>query len=368
MFAEEEDVVPFDFCVIAGGCNFNQCIQSGESPWFPVVHESWRTDSEVRHLDERFLEGRRRHILEEHQQLVQMNARHATVLVVGAGFMGVEWACELQHHFPQLQITVSDFLPRCLGPLPEEAAVYCEQFMKDRGIKTVYGVKYDRNNSRFWTNVGLPDKADKTYILSGVKHSNYFMPKTTLSDKGPGGGGWILNNKHLQVVSRDQELWGGGAIFAVGDCIFGCIGEPNNWEIPPIPKTGYPAEEQAVHACRNIRALDRKWYGGVPWCGSVPLPVFLGPSRLRSTWYPWGAGIFAISLGPSDGLLIVGTTETKNSGRVRNVGLVAAAQKELVETTKVAQCRGDHMLASLFWHVIHHWPINLWGRGPLIAW
>lgn len=30
------------------------------------------------------------------------------------------------------------------------------------------------------------------YVCIGVKASNYFMPKETLSEKGPGGGGWIL--------------------------------------------------------------------------------------------------------------------------------------------------------------------------------
>merc|ERR1712137_1533777 len=33
----------------------------------------------------------------------------------------------------------------------------------------------------------------------GVKASNYFMPAETLSDKGPGGGGWIHFNKYMQV-------------------------------------------------------------------------------------------------------------------------------------------------------------------------
>merc|ERR1712232_752132 len=115
------------------------------------------------------------------------------------------------------------------------------------------------------------------------------MPKETLSERGPAGGGWILVNKHLQVVTRAGEPWGDGCIFAVGDCIVGCVGEPNAWEIPPVPKTGYPAEQQALHACRNIRALDNTWYGGtVKLGGCIPVPRFFGPSTLRSTWYPWG--------------------------------------------------------------------------------
>lgn len=89
------------------------------------------------------------------------------------------------------------------------------------------------------------------------------------------------------------------------------------------------------------------------------------------TWYPWGAGIFAVSLGPSDGCIITGGThegsQQMNMGRLAFVGLAAAVQKELIETTKVAQGRGSHSMASLIWYTIHHWPVNLWGKGRLLT-
>lgn len=134
MFAQLEDMVPFDFCVIAGGCNFNPLSSTGASPWFPSIHESEIAHSQ---LDERFLEGRRRRILAEHLHLRQLDMQKASVLIVGAGYTSVEWACELCHFFPHLQITVCDFLPRCLGPLPEAAAQYCENYMARMGIRTI---------------------------------------------------------------------------------------------------------------------------------------------------------------------------------------------------------------------------------------
>ena len=159
--------------------------------------------------------------------------------------MGVEWCCELQHFFPSLRITLSDFLPRCLGPLPEAAAGYCEEYMQRVGIRTRYGLKYDPESRSYWEKLGLPDGADKTYVLTGASNSNYFMPKGTLSGFGPGcrlsfslslflsfslslflsfslspslllpiplppppsgGGGWILTNKNLQVVTRSNQV------------------------------------------------------------------------------------------------------------------------------------------------------------------
>ena len=42
--------------------------------------------------------------------------------------------------------------------------------------------------------------------------SNYFMPKCTLSDKGPGGGGWIHFNKYLQALNAGSRAFSRGAL------------------------------------------------------------------------------------------------------------------------------------------------------------
>merc|ERR1711967_63871 len=147
---------------------------------------------------------------------------------------------------------------------------------------------YEPKSEEFWKKTELPPTgADYTYICIGVKASNFFMPKETLSEKGPGGGGWIHFNKFMQVTKKPElggEIWGDGTIFAVGDCNYGCIGAPPNWEMPPIPKISYPGEEQALHAVKNLERLDKRGKS----------------AKLMATWWPWGAGMFATSLGPHD--------------------------------------------------------------------
>lgn len=62
----------------------------------------------------------------------------------------------------------------------------------------------------------------------------------------------------MQVTKKPSlggGVWSDGSIFAVGDCNYGCIGEPGNWEMPPVPKISYPGEEQAYHACLNVMKL-----------------------------------------------------------------------------------------------------------------
>ncbi|CAK9072932.1 unnamed protein product [Durusdinium trenchii] len=349
MFSNNIDEVGFDYCIICSGCNFGPFKPMGESLWFPTVHEEARGHSDWKHIDERYLEGRRRHVLEEYQKLTDLNKKQATVLIVGAGFIGVEWATELEHFFPNLKITIIDFLPRCLGPLPDGAADYCSDYMAACGIKEFYNCKYDPKNPEFWKQIELPNGADEIYVCIGVKASNYFMPAETLSDKGPGGGGWIHFNKHLQVTQKPSlggGVWADGTIYAVGDCNYGCIGEPGKWEMPPVPKISYPGEEQAYHACLNVMKMENGQ-----------------KNKLVVTWWPWGAGMFATSLGPHDACFVAAANENKNSGYMVNWWIPAALQKEIIETTKIDECR-DRWIGILIWHFVHHTPVHLFGRGP----
>jgi len=351
MFSQDTDEVKFDYCIICAGCNFGPFKPMGESLWFPTIHEEARKVSEWAHIDERFIEGRRRHVLEEFHKLADYNKKKATILVVGAGFIGVEWATEIEYFFPDIKLTIIDFLPRCLGPLPDSAADYCSEYMSAAGIKEFYNMKYDPKSEDFWNKIELPNKADVTYVCIGVKASNYFMPKETLSDKGPGGGGWIHFNKFMQVVKKPTEggaVWGDGSIFAVGDCNLGCIGEPPNFEMPPVPKISYPGEEQALHAVNNMKKMA---------AGK--------PGKMKPTWWPWGAGMFATSLGPHDACFVLAANENKGSGYMINWWIPAALQKEIIESTKINECKNG-CIGILIWHFVHHTPVHLFGRGPFL--
>jgi len=366
MYTQKEETIEFDYCMICAGCNFGMLHKWGESLWFPTIHEAARPEGSWPHIDERFLEGRRRHILEEYSKIKALNDKGATVLVVGAGFIGVEWATELQYYFGKLKLTIIDMAPRSLGPLPDGAANYCERYMKKVGINTFYGKKFAPDDAAFWKDIQLPNKADEMYICMGVKASNFFMPSETLTPKGvgPGGGFWIWINQHLQVCAgdptKDGKVWGKGNVFAVGDCNFGCVGSPEKWIMPPVPKISYPGEEQALHACKQIDILDSKI--SMKWDLCCCLPNVLHSRSLMTTWWPWGAGMFATSLGPHDACFVLGATHQKHSGCMVNWWWPAAIQKELIETTKVNECK-DGFIGKWIWHFVHHTPVHLFGKG-----
>merc|ERR1719163_1944567 len=77
----------------------------------------------------------------------------------------------------------------------------------------------------------------------------------------------------LAATKADGSKWsvdpkGYARVYAVGDCNFGCVPDPNDpkakpgdWPIPPIPKISYPGEEEAIIALKNVEKTDHLVYG-----------------------------------------------------------------------------------------------------------
>jgi len=228
-------------------------------------------------------------------------------------------------------------------------------------------MKFDGSNPDFWKAVGMPNGADKQYVCIGVKASNYFMPTETKSEKGPGGGGWILMDQTLGVVTREGKKWGEDEkghhrIYAIGDCNYGCIEEkgkkPDEWPIPPIPKISYPGEEEGIIACSNIVIVDKLVFQG------KTSHHFGAPLKVHNMHWPWGAGMFATSLGPDDACFVAGANWVKNSGYFTTWGSGSAVQKEIIEASKVDECAFG-LIGRCIWYFVHHTPVHLWGGAPL---
>ena len=154
-------------------------------------------------------------------------------------------------------------------------------------------------------------------------------------------GMFRTKNQNLSVKTRDGKLWGGDEkgyprIYAVGDCNYSCVDapgkKPDEWPIPPIPKISYPGEEMCIVACSNIEKTDRLLFQNktVDCCGE--------PLHVWDMHWPWGAGMFATSLGPDDACFVAGANWQKNSGLMCVWGQVCAVQKEFIEASKTDEC------------------------------
>eukprot|EP00933_Yihiella_yeosuensis_P039486 TRINITY_DN3352_c3_g1_i1.p1 TRINITY_DN3352_c3_g1~~TRINITY_DN3352_c3_g1_i1.p1 ORF type:complete len:585 (+),score=88.09 TRINITY_DN3352_c3_g1_i1:126-1880(+) len=324
---EHEFLVRFRHCLVATGCDYTvRTIRpSGQShsqaPWRPQIY-CRRKESR----DELWLEDRRHRILEEHSTLKQIADAGGSVLVVGADYPGVEWACDLKHYFPNLCVTLIDSSPRCLANFPALASEHAELHMRKQDIRFFFDIEYQPDDLDFWAQICLHDIADITYLLQGCTPRTTFMPQATVSELGPNGGGWILVNEYLQVCSRlgnDQpgQAFGEGCIFAVGDCQYSAIqsspGRSNKVKtgiegfiVPPVPKTALSAVSWSQLACRNIIALKH------------------GSASLHAAGFPNEAGIVAVSLGPEDGVVVWKVKWFRNSGEVVLLGESAAKLKQ----------------------------------------
>jgi len=366
------ETVAFDYCIIAAGCNFGLFHKKGESLWFPTVWEDTRAESNWKHHDERYITGRRDHILEECNKLAELNKKKGSVLIVGAGFIGVEWATEIKHYFPNIGITLCDMLKACLGPLPDGAKKYCQSYLDKSGIVTKYSAKYNPNDPEGYKALSIA-RPDIVYISTGFKASCWFMPKECMSQynptkpndfeddvtkRGPAGGGWVRVDKKLQVMKKTSNgsdtLWcadekGYSRAFAVGDVNM-VVG------LPPIPKISYPGEEQAAVACRSIEAIDAMYYKNqTSGCYKVPkfwpcLPVY-GRLGLTDAWWPWGSGMFATSLGANDACFVLAANTNPGSGYMVLYGVLSAYQKWYIEWSKVNQCANGWIGWATWWSV-----------------
>merc|ERR1712107_319626 len=55
--------------------------------------------------------------------------------------------------------------------------------------------------------------------------------------------------------------------------------------------------------------------------------------------WPWGAGMFATSLGPHDACFVIAANWRKGSGYKVLQGQLSAVQKEVIEASKINECR-----------------------------
>lgn len=134
----------------------------------------------------------------------------------------------------------------------------------------------------------------------------------------------------------------------------------DSWPIPPIPKISYPGEEQAVIACSSIKKIDKIFFDG------IETGCFGKKLKVNDMHWPWGAGMFATSLGPNDACFVAGANWKKGSGIMCLKGMLSALQKEIIETSKVDECAYG-IVGRGIWHFVHHTPIHLFGKGPIFG-
>merc|ERR1711879_1132197 len=77
------------------------------------------------------------------------------------------------------------------------------------------------------------------------------------------------------------------------------------------------------------------------------------PLKLHDMHWPWGAGMFATSLGPDDACFVAGANWEKGSGYCCTWGSLSAVQKEIIEASKTDECAAG-VIGRYIWYFVHH--------------
>ncbi|CAK9041096.1 unnamed protein product [Durusdinium trenchii] len=310
--SSDQHRVAYDYCVVATGCDFG-------SLW------AVSPTSGTRPIDRRYLEGRQKEIEKEYDQLTELADRGAHVAVIGAGFVGVEFATELKHYFPYLQISLASRSECCCPTMPKSARSYIQKYLDKHNITTYYQVEYpneDAAANTLWTRFGRPCP-ERVFKSMGMRPHCSFLPPECLTEKG-----WVKMTPTLQIANGSEADLGAidGKVFAIGSCIDQVPG------VDPLPKNSFPAEEMAAHVARNIRRSARG-------------------KKMKPFYWPLLAGVSATSLGPKDGVLLL-QRNISSGGMVALRGRAVVWVKEIIRWTKVDECKLG-ILGTLFWHFVH---------------
>ena len=283
-----ERQVPFDYLILAVGSTYADPIKPTESePTLAERATSWN-------------------------DAAAKLSRASSVIIVGAGAVGVELAGEILTVFPNKKVTFVDMAPAILPGFDEAASVYSRSWLERRGAELMLGEAIERIGSEsILLKSGVELEADVVYKCVGV------MPNTAMLRESPfaahfGFRSSIEVNDHLQVAGHPR-------VYCVGDMM-----SHKSREL----KLGHTAEVNAHLASHNIlNAIHGK-------------PLLTYPNGV--TGADTTPKIWCLSLGRYDAVLGF-------NGLVLH-GWYVAVVKWLLEWTKVAAA-AERPVGILFWRV-----------------
>lgn len=258
-----------------------------------------------------------------------------TVVILGAGAVGVELAAEILTKYPSSKrVLLVDLASQILPGFRDSSVKYATEWLKTNGAELKLGSPLKHLDDKSVTFAdGKTLQVDLLYKCVGVAPNTGFLKQGALSSSLKGPRGSMVVNDHLQ-------LEGFGHVFCAGDMCFHARSD----EL----KLGHTAEVNAHLVSENVLRLVRSRNAGV--------------AREKLLTYPEGVvgnvvtpQIYDLSLGKYDATLGFNSL-------VLNGGL-AAVVKWLLEWTKVAAA-SQRPVGIIFWFIAD-FVSNLLGRTVL---
>lgn len=355
----EVESLKYDYLLITCGCQYTPFYSHAksastckESLWYPTLQEEMVKKQNWGQLDERNVGGRRLHIEQEAERIKEIAAKKGTIVVVGAGPVGVEFATECKHAYSALDVVLVDARGSCLPTLPPRAIKYVQRWMDKHGIRCFYNVRYGdilskgdlrEEHAEEFEKLGITP--DRVYICVGTMTINSYLDKSYLMPSlKPGRGGEIKVNHNLQVLD------GSGVPL---DCVFAAGTCAQMQDFERVAGKVAPAEEQAKTACHNIEILEKMKTnsgGCFGMCKPKKLIPFSNTGMTRLT-----IGFDLTSVGPHEATFVAFNHASKSgSGCMIWAGCLASILKEtFIGWTKIDQCK-QGWRGKVFWGMVGH--------------
>ncbi|CAK9112815.1 Type II NADH:quinone oxidoreductase (NDH-2) [Durusdinium trenchii] len=191
--------VDFDYAVVAVGSQY-----AGNSLW---------KVSGAAEADELSLIGRRKSLEAMRQNLEDLEKEQKTLVLLGAGLVGVELAAEVKHYFPTLRVVLADRSQTVLPVLPKDAQDYAQTWLKEHGVDLRLGCELPRDETALLKALEI-DEA-KVLLCAGLGFHAGMAATLECVD----ASGQITTNRFMQCIDSKGHPSADGRIFALGDCV-----------------------------------------------------------------------------------------------------------------------------------------------------
>ena len=288
--------IPFDYLVLATGSTYAAPVKPrAAEPTLVQRRETWEA---------------------AHHHLTVAS----TVIIVGAGAVGVELAGEILTAFPDKHVTFVDRNSAVLPGFERSSADHALRWLKKRNVTFRLGTAFQAVHAAGVTlQNGEELTADAVYLCVGVFPNTAFLAETPLKSHF-GFRNALLVNEHLQLDGKSN-------VYAIGDAMMHSSKEL---------KLGHTAELNGALAAHNI---ERQVEAAAARKGDAKPLLTYPEGVVHNSVSP---KIYCVSLGAYDATLGF-------NGLVIN-GFVAALMKWMLEWTKVAAAR-QYPIGILFWEI-----------------
>mmetsp|Transcript_15853 Transcript_15853/g.43401 ORF Transcript_15853/g.43401 Transcript_15853/m.43401 type:complete len:453 (-) Transcript_15853:154-1512(-) len=315
--------VPFDYAVIAAGSQY-------------AGNNVWKITGAPGEESQFSLAGRVASLTAARQRLLDLRDRAGTVVMVGAGLVGVELAAELAHYFPGLKLVLAGASKSVLPSLPPAAQKYAHDWLVDNGVDLRLDISVPSGGDAEVASALAIEGEVSVLGCAGVSMRSSFLAQL----KCLNGRGEVRVNRAMQVLtdSPPEEdvakfgperaaICGAGRILALGDCV--SVQDVDE----PFTKDVYPAEAMSEIVVANLRLA--KTGQCLRSCPGILYELRRSLQQMT-----------LCSLGPEDCIFVM-------NGYMVSTGFIATNMKHQIEVTKMGQLRNE-LWGSLVWRFVPH--------------